>query len=191
MGMPIAGRTRTEIEPLIGFFVNTLVLRGDLSGDPTFRELLQRTRETTLGAYAHQDLPFEKLVDELQRPRQVGRNPLFQVVFGLNNSPLPTIDAGELTFSPVEGSTGTAKFDLSISIQQRTDRLSGRWNYNSDLFEVATIKRMIEHYRCLLIAMTTDPEQRVVDVPLDTDVSTATAASGYADDPGEFNFAEL
>jgi amino acid adenylation domain-containing protein len=150
VGAPIAGRNRREIEPLIGFFVNSLVLRGNLSGDRTFRELLEQTRETTLAAYAHQDLPFEKLVDELQPRRNLGRSPLFQVIFGLNNAPMPAFDAGDLTFAPIEQDTATVKFDLSIALQQHAGRIVGRWNYNSDLFDVATIRAMIGHFRNLL-----------------------------------------
>src|SRR5262249_17212738 len=145
VGAPIAGRNRREIEALIGFFVNSLVIRGNLSGRRTFRELLDETRENTIAAYAHQDLPFEKLVDELQPRRSLGRSPLFQVIFGLNNAPMPAFDAGDLTFAPIEQDTATVKFDLSIAVQQHAGRIVGRWNYNSDLFDAVTIRAMIGH----------------------------------------------
>jgi non-ribosomal peptide synthetase component F len=191
VGAPIVGRNRAETEPLIGLFVNTLVLRGNLAGNPTFRDLLQRTRDATLGAYAHQDLPFEKIVDELQPARNLGRNPLFQVVFTLDNAPLPTIDAGDLTFSPIEAATGTAKFDLSIAVRQLAGRIVGRWSYNSDLFESTTIDRMIEHFRCLLEAMTTDPGQRVFEAPLEASPPINEDASQSVEQPGEFDFLGL
>ncbi len=116
VGTPIANRNRLEIEGLIGFFVNTLVMRTDLSGNPTFRELSRRVREVCLGAYAHQDLPFERLVEELHLERNLGRNPLFQVMFVLQNASLQTIGLPGLTLSPVEIDSGTAHFDLTLHI---------------------------------------------------------------------------
>ncbi len=166
VGTPIAGRNRVEIEPLIGFFVNTLVLRGDLTGDQTFRALLRRTCEATLGAYAHQDLPFEKLVDELQPRRDLGRSPLFQVVFGLHNAPLPAVEAGELKLSAIDADTATVKFDLSVAMQQHAGRLVGRWGYNSDLFDATTIVRMIEHFQQLLRGVVQNPDAPLAQLPL-------------------------
>ena len=166
VGTPVANRTRREIEPLIGFFVNTLVLRADLSGDPTFRELLGRTREVALQAYAHQDLPFEKLVEELQPERDLSRNPLFQVMFILQNAPLPKLELEKLTASLVEVETGTAKFDLTLSMQQTEQRLRGKIEYSCDLFDSETITRMVGHWQTLLEGIVADPGQRLSKLPL-------------------------
>jgi amino acid adenylation domain-containing protein len=166
IGTPIAGRTRPELEGLIGFFVNTLVLRTDLSGDPTFRELLARVRETALGAYAHQDLPFEMLVEALQPQRDLSRTPLFQVMFALQNTPLPSVDLPGLRFSPIEADSGTAKFDLSLFLAETEQGLAGNLEYNTDLFEAATVRRLLGHFQHLLDAAITDPAQRLSELPL-------------------------
>jgi amino acid adenylation domain-containing protein len=161
VGSPIAGRTHAEVEPLIGFFVNTLVLRGDLSGDPSFRELLGRTREMALGAYAHQELPFEMLVDEVQPERDLSRTPLFQVMFVLQDAPLPYLTVPGLAFSPVEIDTGTAKFDLTLYLELGGNELRGWLNYNTDLFDAGTIERLQEHWLNLLRCAVDHPEQRL------------------------------
>src|SRR5207245_1139841 len=122
------------IEGLIGFFVNTLALRTDLSGNPSFHELLGRVRETTLGAYAHQDLPFERLVEVLQPERDLRYTPLFQVMFALQNTPMPALDLAGLTISPVPISSQTAKFDLTLTMLETDQGLSGWFEYNTDLF---------------------------------------------------------
>src|SRR6185437_9008494 len=114
VGTPVAGRSRAELEGLIGFFVNTLVLRGDLGGDPSFRELLRRTRRAAIDAYAHQDLPFERLVTALHPGRDTGRSPLFQVMFALQNAPLPSLRSPEMSLTPLDAPSGTAKFDLTL-----------------------------------------------------------------------------
>jgi amino acid adenylation domain-containing protein len=191
VGTPIAGRVLREIEPLIGFFVNTLVMRGDLSGRPTFEELLRGTRERTLAAYAHQDLPFERLVDELQLRRDISRNPLFQVMFALQDAPLPTVrlDHG-LTFAPVELNAGTAQFDLSVSIHESAGLFRGSVKYSTDLFDAGTVARFMQHYQRLLEAMTSDPQQRVFEVPLDDSAPDRTPPE--SEEPaGEFDFAGL
>ena len=144
IGIPIANRTRTEFEALIGFFVNTLVLRADVSGNPGFRELVRRVRETTLGAFAHQDLPFEVLVAQLQRGREISRNPLFQVTFQL----FSTLSAGAMSVgslprvletapqgTPLETTLGTAKFDLRLDMVETAEGLSGCFEYSTDLFD--------------------------------------------------------
>jgi amino acid adenylation domain-containing protein len=166
VGTPIAGRTRPELEGLIGFFVNTLVLRADLSGNPTFLELLARVRETALGAYAHQDLPFEMLVEALQPQRDLSRTPLFQVMFSLQNTPLPSVDLPGLRFSPIEADSGTAKFDLSLFLTETEQGLVGTLEYNTDLFEVATVRRLLGHFQHLIHAAVTDPAQRLSELPL-------------------------
>lgn len=177
VGSPIANRNRSEIEGLIGFFVNSLVLRTDLSGNPTFRELLSRVREVALGAYAHQDLPFEKLVEELHPERNLNQNPLFQVVFALQNAPMEVLELPGLTLSPLQFvDTGTTRFDLEFHLWEPTQNngvgvdssegISGFVVYSTDLFDAATITRMLGHFQMLLEGIVANPEQRLADLPL-------------------------
>ena len=180
VGSPIANRNRSEIEALIGFFVNSLVLRTDLSGNPTFRELLNRVKEVALGAYAHQDLPFEKLVEELHPDRALNQNPLFQVAFALQNAPGNRLELPELTLSPQQLDVGTARFDLEFHLWERSPNssgsnqspsnklwvdsslgISGMVIYSADLFDEATITRLIGHFQALLESIVTNPEQRI------------------------------
>jgi amino acid adenylation domain-containing protein len=169
VGTPIANRNRLETEGLIGFFVNALVLRTDLSGNPSFREFLRRVREVCLGAYGHQDLPFDRLVEELHVKRDLSRNPLFQVMFVLHNASLRTVDLPGLTLSPVEGDSETAHFDLTLQIVDTEQGLTAAFVYNTDLFEAGTIARMLGNFQTLLEAVIADPEQRVSDLPLLTE----------------------
>jgi amino acid adenylation domain-containing protein len=169
VGTPVANRNRLETEGLIGFFVNALVLRTDLSGNPSFREFLRRVREVCLGAYGHQDLPFDRLVEELQVPRELSRNPLFQVMFVLTNTSLRTIELPGLTLSPVEGDSETAHFDLTLQILETDQGLTAALVYNTDLFEADTIARMLGNFQTLLEAVVADPEQRLLDLPLLTE----------------------
>ncbi|HVQ37532.1 MAG TPA: amino acid adenylation domain-containing protein, partial [Pyrinomonadaceae bacterium] len=151
VGSPIAGRNRTEIEPLIGFFINTLVLRTDLSGGPTFMELLGRVREVTLGAYAHQEVAFEKLVDELQPRRDLSRSPLFQVMFGLQNAAGDkSLQLPGLKFSVLNTEDATTKFDLAFSLAHAEGFINGALEYNTDLFNQETIIRLLAHFQVLL-----------------------------------------
>jgi amino acid adenylation domain-containing protein len=166
---PVANRNRTELEPLIGFFVNTLVLRTDLSGDPTFRELLGRVREVTLGAFAHQDVPFEKLVEELQPERDTSRTPLFQVMFSLQNAPMPPLRMGDIEISLLDDETEVSLFDLSFDVMERADGLLCTLEYNTDLFDGATIRRMLKHFTVLLDAAVDDPSASLSALPLLTD----------------------
>ena len=165
VGSPIAGRTQIETEGLIGFFVNTLVLRGDLSGDPTFRELLGRLREVALGAYAHQELPFEKLVEELQPARSLSVTPLFQVMFSLQNTG-KEIEISGLTVKGVRVPRDAAHFDLSLSVAEKTDGLSCSLEYRSELFDASTIERMLKHLEVLLEGIVADPDTRLSRLPL-------------------------
>ncbi|MFD2171160.1 amino acid adenylation domain-containing protein [Tumebacillus lipolyticus] len=158
VGSPIAGRGREEIERLIGFFVNTLVLRTDLSGEPTFRELLARVRQTALDAYAHQDVPFEKLVEELQPKRQMSFSPLFQVLFTLQNAPSGSLAVEGLTLTPEVLDSGTAKFDLTLALVEAGDSLTGTIEYSTDLFAPATIARLADHFRTLLDSIVQQPD---------------------------------
>jgi len=169
VGSPIANRTRAEIEGLIGFFVNTLVLRTDLGGNPSFRELLGRVREVALGAYAHQDLPFEKLVEELQPERDMSRNPLFQIMFVFQNAPMAPLELWGLTLSMLEFARGVARVDLEFHLWEVPEGLDGFVLYNTDLFEAGTIARMLSHFQTLLEDIVADPERRILDSQLLTD----------------------
>ncbi|PTL75142.1 non-ribosomal peptide synthetase, partial [Vitiosangium sp. GDMCC 1.1324] len=169
VGSPIAGRRTTELEGLIGFFVNTLVLRSRLSADLSFRDLLRQVRDTTLAAYEHQDVPFEKLVEELQPQRDSSRPPIFQVMFALQNMPIPELALGGLTISPLELEGGISKFDLALYMQETPRGLRGFLEYNTDLFEPATMIRMAEHLRVLLSAVVASPDVPVSRLPLLTD----------------------
>ncbi|HEX6292329.1 MAG TPA: amino acid adenylation domain-containing protein [Herpetosiphonaceae bacterium] len=166
VGTPISGRNRAEIEPLIGFFVNTLVLRADLRGNPSLREALGRVRAMVLAAYAHQDLPFEILVDELQPERDLSRNPLFQALFVLQNMPLPTLELPGVTLESIPVDSGTAKFDLSLAIREGPQTLIGLLEYATDLFDAATIDRLIGHFQGLLHAIVADGDQPIMRLPL-------------------------
>ncbi len=166
IGSPIAGRTRAETEDLIGFFVNTLVLRSDLSGNPGFRELLHRVRETALSAYAHQDLPFEKLVEELNPERSMSHSPLFQVMFVLHNTGSRELRLPGITVSELEFEHKSAKFDLSVAVVESVDELRLDADFSTELFDVETIARLLGHYRTLLEGIVADPDQRLSDLPL-------------------------
>ncbi|PYP93124.1 MAG: non-ribosomal peptide synthetase [Candidatus Angelobacter sp. Gp1-AA117] len=165
-GSPIANRTRPEIEELIGYFANTLALRSDLSGDPTVEELLARVRETALGAYAHQDIPFEKLLEDLQPPRDPSRQPVFQAVFALQNLPSSGYTLPNLAITPVDIDTGTSKFDLTLIAQESSAGLSCTLEYNTDLFSRSTASRLLDHFHNLLRGMVENPKGRISEIPL-------------------------
>jgi amino acid adenylation domain-containing protein/non-ribosomal peptide synthase protein (TIGR01720 family) len=161
VGTPVANRQRSELEGMIGLFVNTLALRADLSGDLSFQELLHRVRETTLSAYAHQDLPFEKLVEELQPVRDLSRTPLFQVMFAFQRSPLQRVDFSGLEICLLEQGDAVAKFDLTLSIDETEHNLRATLEYNTDLFHGQTVARMLGHFETLLQHIAVEPEQRL------------------------------
>ncbi|HZN09151.1 MAG TPA: amino acid adenylation domain-containing protein, partial [Pyrinomonadaceae bacterium] len=165
-GTTVANRNREELEGLIGFFVNTLPLRTDFSGDPSFRELLAQVREVSLGAYAHQDLPFELLVEELQPVRDLGRNPLFQIVFDLQNAPAPELELTGLTLHPYDFTCGTTRFDLELHLTSTPQGIAGALVYSTDLFTESTIRQLAERYRTVLEAVVADPERRVSRIDL-------------------------
>jgi amino acid adenylation domain-containing protein len=169
VGTPIANRNRLETEDIIGFFVNAVVLRTELSGDPTFRELVARVRQVCLGAYGHQDLPFDRLVEELHVTRDLSRNPLFQAMFVLHNASLPPLELAGLTMSPIEGDSETAHFDLTLQIIDSGQGLTASFVYNTDLFEADTIVRMLANFTILLAGIVADPGRRLSDLPLLTD----------------------
>ncbi|HEV3316427.1 MAG TPA: amino acid adenylation domain-containing protein [Candidatus Angelobacter sp.] len=166
VGSPIAGRRRTETEGLIGFFVNTLVMRTDVSGGLGFTELLRQVREVALEAYTHQDVPFEKVVEELQPERDLSRTPLFQVMFALQNAPQSELQLGAVKLRPFNVDNQTAKFDLSMALSEDGEKLQGWVGYNAALFELATVARMIEHYCVLLSGIVQNPEQSIAELPL-------------------------
>ncbi|HSE36537.1 MAG TPA: amino acid adenylation domain-containing protein, partial [Blastocatellia bacterium] len=166
VGAPIANRQRTEVEDLIGYFVNTLAMRTDLSGDPTFRELMGRVREVALGAYLHQDVPFEKLVEELQPERDLSHSPIFQVVFVLQNAPLGGLELQDVNLELLAADNGTAKFDLTLNLHEVDDVIGGTLGYSTDLFEAATIGRMVSHFLTLLEGVAADVNTPLSLLPL-------------------------
>ena len=166
VGAPVAGRTMFETEDLIGAFVNTLVLRGNLSGNPSFRDVLARVRETVMSAFCHQDLPFEKLVEELNPERKANRSPLFQVMFSFQNMPEPELAANGTKFTTVEIDSDGAKFDLTLEVNESRNGISIGFEYARDLFTAATIDRMLTHFLNLVTGMVADPAQTIADIEL-------------------------
>lgn len=169
IGSPVAGRTMLETENLIGAFVNTLVFRGDFAGNPTFREFLGIGREKVLSALSNQDLPFEKLVEELNPKRNLNRSPLFQVMFTLQNTQAPDLSVRGLTLTPLKVQNPASKFDLSLEVEEKAGRLSISFEYSTELFTAGTIERMLAHFQNLLTAIVTNPAQGVADLPLLSD----------------------
>jgi amino acid adenylation domain-containing protein len=165
VGSPVANRGRVETDGLIGFFANTLVLASDVGDDPAFRDFLARVREVCLGAYAHQDLPFERLVEELRPERHLSQNPLFQVVF-LLEEPLPAPRLGDLTTEVRRVETGTAKFDLTLAVSRGERGLTSTLEHDAALFDPATANRLLGHWRTLIEGIAADPETRISALPL-------------------------
>src|SRR6476661_4789988 len=170
VGTPLAKRDRLELEGLIGFLVNTLALRTDLSGNPSFQQLLSRVRQVMLQAYTHPDLPFEELVKALQPQRDLSHTPLFQVMFVLENAPISEVELPGLTISSFGTERTTAKFDLTLFIKNTTSGLIAAWQYNTDLFDSGTIERMAGHFVTLLEGVIANPQQQISQLPLLTQV---------------------
>ena len=166
VGTSIANRNRREMESLIGFVANTLVMRTDLAGNPTFRQLLGRVRQVALDAFAYQDLPFEKLVEELQPERNPSYNPLFQVFFVLENAPVSKLELSGLTLSPLEMENAAAMFDLLLSVMETKAGLRGSLQYNSDLFNAARIARMGKRFQILVESIVRDPDAAITDLQI-------------------------
>ncbi|MEH2354881.1 amino acid adenylation domain-containing protein [Nostoc sp.] len=166
VGSPTANRNRTEINSLIGFFINVLVVRTDLSGNLSFQDLLARVKSTALEAYVHQDLPFEKLVEELQPSRDLSYNPLFQVMFVLQNIPIPNLSLSDVSISYEEGYNGTSKFDLTLFMEDSQQGLIATCEYNTDLFNADTITQMLGHFQTLLSSIVSDPKQCISELQL-------------------------
>ncbi|MBV9107910.1 MAG: AMP-binding protein, partial [Gemmatimonadetes bacterium] len=197
VGSPISGRTRGEVEELIGFFVNTLVLRTDLSGNPSFREVLRRVRGATLGAYEQQELPFEKLVAELRPERSLGHSPLFQVMFTLQDAEGGGAALPGLEVSGVGGELASSKFDLSLGLTATSRGLRGGLTYSTDLFERGTIERMVRHLERVLEQVAADPDVRLSRLALADAAERALVLEawnrterGYSDPPAPALFAE-
>src|SRR5687768_3304416 len=169
VGTPVAGRGSRELEPLIGFFVNTVVLRTELGGEPSFVEALGRVREVCLAAYAHQEVQFERVVEEIGPQREMGHSPLFQVLFALQNAPLPQIDLPGLRMRVEDMTSGTTKFDLALEMTEHADELAAVWQYDTDIFNAATIKRMAAHYQTLIEGIDAEPECGIHELPLMSD----------------------
>ncbi|HEY0513755.1 MAG TPA: amino acid adenylation domain-containing protein, partial [Thermoanaerobaculia bacterium] len=167
VGTAVADRPDPALEGVIGLFLNLLVLRGDLSGDPTFRTLLLRGRETALGALAHAELPFEQLVEALQPERDLSRGPLFQVLFTLRSEPLPELALPGLALRPADTFPGAVQFDLSLLLEQsRSGGIDGWIEHSSDLFDGTTVERLALHCGHLLASAAADPDRRLSDLPL-------------------------
>jgi amino acid adenylation domain-containing protein len=179
VGCPISNRNLPEIENLIGSFVNTLVLCTDLSGNPTFREVLSRVRDVCLSAYAHQDLPFEKLVEELQPRRDLGRSPLFQTMFAFQNAPSPRLSLSDLKSESLEVDAGISKFDLTLSLVDREQQLIGYVEYSTDLFNHSTIERLMGHFETLLEGIIANPDQPISSLPLLTEAERDQLLVGW------------
>jgi non-ribosomal peptide synthetase component F len=161
VGSPTAGRNRRETESLIGYFVNTLVLRANLSGDLSFRELLARTREVAFGAYANQDVPFEKLVEELHPERTLSHNPLFQVWFALQNAPIERSEWLGLSWEPIDIDNATTRHELQLTLWETDNGFEGAFTYSTDLFDAETIGCFVEQFKYLLEIVVADPEIRL------------------------------
>jgi len=166
IGTPIAGRNHSDIEQLVGFFVNTLVLRTDLSGNPTFEQLVERVKQTALNAFANQDLPFDKLVEALAPERDLSRNPLFQVAFAILSATGDPIQLPGLTLLSEPSRNTTTRFDLELHVVEQPDKLYAVCTYSTDLFDAATIDRLLTHYGVLLEAITENPKQHLAELPL-------------------------
>jgi len=169
IGTPVANRVRKELEPLVGFFVNTLAMRMDLSGDPSASDLMARVRRSALGAFGNQDVPFERLVEELQPARQLGFSPIFQVMFILQSAPLDDVRLPGVTLDEIAVDAGSSMFDLTIKLRERGGMIEGELEFNTDLFDHATIERVVAHYQAMLDGMTADAATPLSRVPLLTD----------------------
>jgi amino acid adenylation domain-containing protein len=170
IGSPIAGRQQLEVESLIGFFINTLALRVRLDDNPSVEALLEQVKETTLSAYAHQDVPFEQVVEVLQPRRSLSHSPLFQVMFALQNTPESSLEVSGLTLQGLGLPRTTAQFDLSLSVQEAGDTLVGSLDYATSLFERGTVERFIRYWQTLLEGMVETQQQRVGELPLINEV---------------------
>lgn len=179
VGTPIANRNRREIEGLIGFFINSLVMRTSLEDDPDFCLLLERVKVSSANAYANQDYPFEKLVEDLQVDRNMGQNPIFQTMFALQNTPPPPKKIADVDMLIEEVDSGTAVFDITLSMYETDDGLNGYFEYSSELFDQSTIENMIESFECLLTDIATNPEKEISKLSIINDASYKTLVTDW------------
>ncbi|MCP3145385.1 non-ribosomal peptide synthetase, partial [Pyxidicoccus xibeiensis] len=186
VGSPIANRNRVETESLIGFFINTLVLRARIDGRQSFRELLAQVRERTLAAYEHQDVPFEKLVEELQPQRDLSRSPLFQVTLTLQNTPNEALNLPGLTLTPVAPEIDSSKYDFSLLLEEGSEGFTGALNYNTDLFDAGTVRRLMRHYAVLLEAAVSEPGRRLDLLPVLTDAERQQVVADWSGTRGDY-----
>ncbi len=186
VGTVAAGRSRPELEKLVGLFLNNLPLRTNLSGDPTVRELLAQVRENTLNAFANQDVPFGDLIEATQGPRDLNRTPLFQVMFILQNFQARNLQLPGLQLSPMEFEIGTSRYDLTVEAGENENKFEMVWEFNSELFDESTIKRMQEHYRRLLESALTNPDQRIAALDMITNEEKVSLAAIGAGDRMEY-----
>jgi len=184
VGTDVAGRTREEVEGLIGFFVNQLVLRTNLSGELTFRELLGRVRQVCLGAYEHQEVPFERVVAALRPERELGQHPLFQVKFLFQNALMPDLELSRLKLTLLPLEEVSARFDITLSMKDTDEGIYGTLVYSTDLFDASTIKTMLDHYRILLEDIVDNPDQRLSELRLLTDEETGGLTAAHFCDAG-------
>jgi amino acid adenylation domain-containing protein len=188
VGSPMAGRNRKELEPVVGFFLNTLVLRADLGGDPTFRELVERVRHVVLDAYAHQDVPFEQIVETLQPDRSTSVTPLFQIVFSGAMTQASTLALPDVRVTPLPPAKVAAKFDLTVGFGESAGDITGAFEYNTGLFDEATMRRMASHYRTLLAAAAAAPDARISTLSMlpdgERDAAFARGAAGLGSHAG-------
>ena len=166
IGSPIAGRTRSEMEDLIGFFANTIIFRGDLTGDPSFRTVLRRCKEAVLAAVAFQDMPFDQLVTALRPIRDTSRTPLFQVMFALQNAPMPPLESPEMAMTPMNITSDSARADLTLFALELEDGLHASFEYDAALFKPATVERMLRHWQALLDAVVAEPDAPISTLPM-------------------------
>ena len=167
MGTPIAGRTQQELSGMIGFFVNTIVIRSEVDGAYSFKDFLQQVKRSTLEAYDHQQVPFEKVVERVVKERDMSRSPLFQVMFVLQNTPeVEHLQLGELQLSAEGVENTTAKFEITLSITQTEEGLFGSWGYNTDLYSAGTVDRMITHYKELITSIVSTPQSKIGVMPM-------------------------
>jgi non-ribosomal peptide synthetase component F len=182
VGTSIANRGRVETERLLGCFFNHLALRTDLSGNPTFRELLRRVREVTLGAYAHQDIPFETLIEALQPERNSNHPPLFQVAFVFQNLPAQTLEVPGLEISAMPSPNPVSKFDLTLIVEERGELFFGVLEYNTDLFDAPTIERMSDRYQTLLGQLVENPDEEVSRAEMSAGEESRQLIYAFGDD---------
>jgi len=179
VGTPIAGRSRRELEPLIGFFLNTIALRADLSGNPSFIDFLQQVKERSLSAYANQDLPFEKLVEEIQPERNMSYSPVFQALFVLEHAVTEGAPFSQLKAEPQTVKSDNAKFDISLFVTEGSGAMNCTIEYNTDLFDAATIERMLVHFETLVTGIVANPDTGVADLPLLADTESTRVLTEF------------